>query len=60
MDPEIISEITVQSNIDLGILAYRFGVNLLAVFMIVRLIYYPIHRNKDFLFTFFLFNIIIF
>ncbi len=39
---------------------FRFGINLLAVFVLVRLIYYSTHKNKDFLFTFFLFNILIF
>lgn len=34
----------------------RFGINLLFIIIIVRFIYYPRHRNKDFLFTFFLFN----
>ena len=37
-------------------LLMRFGINMLAVFILVRLIYYPRHKNKDFLFTFFLFN----
>lgn len=36
--------------------AIRYGFNLLVMFIIVRLIYYPRHKNKDFLFTFFLFN----
>lgn len=34
----------------------RYAVNFLVVFIVVRLIYYPRHKNKDFLFTFFLFN----
>ncbi len=38
----------------------RFGINLLAIFILVRLIYYSTHKNKDYLFTFFLFNILIF
>lgn len=38
----------------------RFGVNLIAIFILIRIIYYPRHKNKDFLFTFFIFNIIIF
>jgi len=38
----------------------RFGINILAVFILVRLIYYTTHKNKDYLFTFFLFNILIF
>lgn len=44
-----------SSLLDFGI---RFLVNFLAIFIIVRLIYYPAHKNKDFLFTFFLFNVI--
>ncbi len=39
-------------------LLLRFVINLTAVFILVRLIYYPRHRNKDFLFTFFLFNLL--
>ncbi len=38
--------------------AIRFGINLFVIFIIVRLLYYPMRRNRDFLFTFFLFNII--
>jgi hypothetical protein len=38
----------------------RFGINLLAMIILVRLIYYTTHKNKDYLFTFFLFNILIF
>lgn len=34
----------------------RFGINITAIFLLVRLIYYPKHHNKDFVFTFFLFN----
>lgn len=36
----------------------RFGLNLAIIFVLVRLLYYPMRRNRDFLFTFFLFNII--
>ncbi len=38
----------------------RLGVDLIVAFVVVRLIYYPRHRNKDFFFTFFLFNVVIF
>ncbi|MBK8144703.1 MAG: DUF4956 domain-containing protein [Bacteroidetes bacterium] len=41
-------------------LLIRFGINMLAIFILIRLIYYPTHKNKDFLFTFFIFNVIIF
>ncbi len=36
----------------------RFLLNFAAIFIIVRLIYYPKHKNNDFLFNYFLFNII--
>ena len=38
----------------------RFGLNLAIVLVIVRLIYYPQRRDKDFVFTFFVFNTVIF
>lgn len=38
--------------------ALRFGINLLVIYVLIRLIYYPRHKNKDFLFTFILFNVI--
>lgn len=38
----------------------RYGFNVIITFVVVRGIYYPIHRNKEFLFTYFLFNSIIF
>lgn len=41
-----------------GELLLRLGVDLTTIFVVVRLIYYPRHKNKDFLFTFFLFNAI--
>lgn len=41
---------------DLLELTMRFLINITAIFLLVRVIYYPRHKNKDFLFTFFLFN----
>ena len=41
---------------DLYELLIRFSINLIAIYILVRLVYYPRHKNKDFLFTFFLFN----
>ncbi len=41
-------------------LLFKFALNLLVVYVLIRRIYYPIHRKKDFLFTYFLFNILIF
>lgn len=36
----------------------RFGINLLVIYILIRLVYYPRHKNKDFLFTFILFNVV--
>ncbi len=41
-------------------LVLRFSFNFLITFIIVRLIYYPVHKNKDYLFTYFIFNSVIF
>ncbi|QPC82032.1 DUF4956 domain-containing protein [Phototrophicus methaneseepsis] len=40
--------------------ALGFGVNLVIIFIIVRFIYYPRQRAKDYVFTFFAFNTIIY
>lgn len=56
---EQVSNIAQASNADnLMDFAIRILINFISIFIIVRAIYYPIHKNKDFLFTFFLFNII--
>jgi hypothetical protein len=39
---------------------WRLLIDILAMLVIVRLIYFRIYKKKDYLFTFFLFNIIIF
>lgn len=36
----------------------RFITNVAAIYILIRLIYYPRHQNKDFMFTFFLFNMV--
>lgn len=38
----------------------RLGIDLGAVFILIRMIYYPNYRTKEFFFTFFIFNIVIF
>lgn len=45
---------------DMWELLFKFGLNAIVLFILIRLIYYPIHRKKDYLFTYFLFNILIF
>ncbi len=51
-------ETDLPASLSLTELLIRFGLDFAAVFVLVRLIYYPRHRNKDFLFTFFLFNLL--
>lgn len=45
-------------------LSYKFFVRLLvdfiSVLILIRFIYYPIYKNREFFFTFFIFNLIIF
>ena len=45
---------------DMWELLFKFSINTVVLFVLIRLIYYPIHRKKDYLFTYFLFNILIF
>lgn len=45
---------------DLGELVFRFTIDFIFAFIIIRLIYYPIYKQKEYLFTYFLFNILIF
>jgi len=41
-------------------LVFRFGINLLFSFIVIRSLYYPLTKRKDYLFTYFLLNIVIF
>lgn len=45
---------------DFSELLVRFAFDFVVVFILVRLLYYPIHKRKDYLFTYFLFNALIF
>lgn len=38
----------------------RISIDLVSVFILIRFIYYPIYKNREFFFTFFIFNLIIF
>ena len=53
-------QIAATSGIDYWEMIIRLVFNLVTAFVLIRLIYYPLQRNKDFLFTFFLFNFLIF
>ncbi len=39
---------------------FRLGIDLLSVFILIRLIYLRYHKSKELFFTFFIFNVIIF
>ena len=53
---ELLGEAAIQTEMwNFGL---RFGINLLVIYILIRLIYYPRHKNKDFLFTFILFNVV--
>lgn len=62
---DVVSQINVPSNIELfDKLGEKFFVRLLinfvSVFILIRLVYYRIYKKKDFFFTYFLFNLVIF
>ena len=41
-------------------LLFRLVIDFSVAFVIIRLIYYPVHNRKDYLFTYFIFNLLIF
>lgn len=41
-------------------LLVRLVMNLVVAFIIIKQIYYPVHNRKDYLFTYFIFNLLIF
>lgn len=38
----------------------RFGVDLFSVLILIRFVYYPVYRNREYFFTFIIFNLLIF
>ena len=45
---------------DFAILTIRFLINIFFASILIRGIYYPINRNREYLFTYFIFNVLIF
>ena len=41
-------------------LVFRFSINFLIAFVVIRMLYYPTAKRKDYLFTYFIFNMLIF
>jgi hypothetical protein len=52
------TEEVVKNVFDLNDFATRSIIDLVAIIILVGFIYYPKHKNKDFIFTFILFNVI--
>ena len=56
--------VTIETEKEIVVINKKFalgiGIDIAAMLMIFGLIYFPNYRNKEFMFTFFLFNIIIF
>ena len=50
----------VIQDFNLQELGIRFTINIAAIFILVHLIYFSRHKNKDFQFTLILFNCVIF
>jgi hypothetical protein len=53
----IISSIEQNIILEFGV---RYSLNLIVTFVLIRTFYYARHKNKDFVFTFFLFNSVLF
>ena len=45
---------------DLGEMLFRFGIDLIVIFIIMRLIFYPIYRERNYIFTSVTVNIVVF
>ena len=45
---------------DLGEMLFRFGIDLIAILIIMRLIYYPIYKDRNYIFTSVTVNIVVF
>ncbi len=59
METEAVSEVVstgMFANGSLWDFILRYSINFIVIVTLVRFIYYPRHKNKDFMFTFMLFN----
>src|ERR1700757_2960488 len=62
---QIVDETTVNSGVEAitriaSKITFRMSIDLLTVFILVRYIYFPIYRHREFFFMFVIFNLIIF
>lgn len=57
---EVFGEYPFFNNVDFWELVIRFGFNFLIALIIVRFVYHPINKGKEYIFTFLVFNVVIF
>ena len=61
---QVVTDISALTTTELQKVSFKIGWRLLidvaSVFVLIRLIYYPIYKHRDLFFTFFIFNLIIF
>jgi hypothetical protein len=61
---QVVTDISSLTTTELQKVSFKIGWRLLidvaSVFVLIRLIYYPIYKHRDLFFTFFIFNLIIF
>jgi hypothetical protein len=62
---QAVNEETIKASFELfDKLSFKFFVrlliNVISVIVLIRFVYYPIYKNREFFFTFFIFNLIIF
>jgi len=55
---DLMQGLTGAATSSLAVFIFRFLINFAVIAVVIRYIYYPIYRNKDFVFTFFLFNLV--
>jgi hypothetical protein len=56
MNPE--EEVEVLGSFSLNDFLIRSSIDIIAIFILIGLLYYPKYKNKDFVFTFVIFNVI--
>lgn len=60
MDFNSIAGMPIFNSNNFVLLAFKFAIDLVAIFVIARLVYFPIRKHRGYLFTFCIFNIVIF
>ncbi|MGE0566349.1 MAG: DUF4956 domain-containing protein [Bacteroidia bacterium] len=59
-DPSVADEESVAALKTASKLGFRFIVDFVSVWALIRLVYFPIYRKRELFFTYFIFNIVIF